>query len=307
MVQVNLKRVLKKSGATIEALLSTLSTPVQIQDASGTLLKGQSHTVQSEKYPVLVGEKTIGWIMGGQDCAIVAKVLTNLCDRELELKTLADEVLDQYREINLLYNLSEKLTTSLDIPMVCQIVLTEVRKLIPATDAFVLLIDAVNKSATSTFSLDNTNHAEIEPFTTTVLATAKGEIINQVATDARYDSSSPVSQPIKSLITVPLKTEQGVIGAMSVIHHEEIEYTAQHFKLLSTVASQASPAIANAQFHQKQVQEAKAREEKLKQQLQELRLEVDAAKRSRQVAEITETEYFQQLQKRAGQLRRNRQ
>jgi transcriptional regulator with GAF, ATPase, and Fis domain len=306
MVQVNLKRVLKKSGATIEGLLSTLTVPVQIHDASGTILKGQPNSAQTEKYPILVDDKLVGWVMGSGDSTILATVLTTLCERELELKTLADEVLDQYREINLLYNLSEKLTASLDITIVCRTVLTEVRKLIPATDASILLTDSVTKAVDGAFSLNSVNHAAIAPFTTSVLATAKGEIINEVATDARYNPSSTDLQPIKALITVPLKTEQGVIGAMNVVHRQAIHYTAQHLKLMSTVASQAAQAIATAQFHQQQVQEAKAREEKLQQQLQELRLEVDAAKRSRQVVEITETEYFQQLQQRAGHLRRNR-
>ncbi len=306
-MQVNLKRVLKKSGDTIAVLLSTLSVPVQIHDAVGTLLAGQPNPAQTEKYPVSVGEKLIGWIIGSGDAEIFATVLAHLCERELELKTLADEVLDQYREINLFYNLSEKLTASLDITIVCQTVLTEVRKLIPTTDASILLTDSVTKAADSTFSLNNVNHTAIQHFTTSVLATAKGEIINEVTTDARYNLSSTDLQPINALITVPLKTEQGVIGVMNVIHCQSIHYTAQHLKLLSTVASQAAQAIANAQFHQQQVQEAKAREEKLQQQLQELRLEVSAAKRSRQVVEITETEYFQQLQQRAGQLRRNRQ
>ncbi|MBW4539475.1 MAG: GAF domain-containing protein [Myxacorys chilensis ATA2-1-KO14] len=306
MVQVNLKRVLKKSGATIGTLLNGLSAPVQIYDASGTLLAGQPNSAQTEKYPVLVGERQIGWTIGSGDSEIVATVLSALCDRELELKTLADEVLDQYREINLLYNLSEKLTASLDITIVCQTVLTEVHKLIPATDAAILLTDSATKDAGSIFSLNNVNHTAIKHFAATVLATAKGEIVNEVATDANNPSSSEL-QTIKAFITVPLKTEQGIIGVMNVIHCQTIHYTAQHFKLLSTVASQAAQAIANAQFYRQQVREAKAREEKLQQQLQELRLEVDVAKRSRQVAEITETEYFQQLQQRAGQLRRNRQ
>ncbi|MEH2242773.1 PDC sensor domain-containing protein [Nostoc sp.] len=44
-------------------------------------------------------------------------------------------------------------------------------------------------------------------------------------------------------------------------------------------------------------QEVKAREQKLKQQMMELHVEIDQAKRASQVAEITETDYFQQLHK----------
>ncbi|NEP00113.1 MAG: HAMP domain-containing protein [Symploca sp. SIO2E9] len=50
-------------------------------------------------------------------------------------------------------------------------------------------------------------------------------------------------------------------------------------------------------------QEVKVREQKLKQQVIALHIEVDEAKKAHQVAEITGTDYFQQLQQKAQQLR----
>ena len=46
-----------------------------------------------------------------------------------------------------------------------------------------------------------------------------------------------------------------------------------------------------------------AREQRLKQQVQQLRIELDEVRQARQVAEITETDYFQQLQAKAQDLR----
>lgn len=50
-------------------------------------------------------------------------------------------------------------------------------------------------------------------------------------------------------------------------------------------------------------EEVKAREQKLKQQVMELHIEIDEVKKICQVAEITETDYFQQLQKKAQKLK----
>jgi len=50
-------------------------------------------------------------------------------------------------------------------------------------------------------------------------------------------------------------------------------------------------------------QQVKAREQRLKDQVEALRIEVDAAKTKRQVEEITDTEYFRQLQVRVKELR----
>jgi hypothetical protein len=50
-------------------------------------------------------------------------------------------------------------------------------------------------------------------------------------------------------------------------------------------------------------QEVVAREARLRQQVQELRIEIDEARQSAKVAEITGTDYFQDLRSRAADLR----
>jgi predicted nucleic acid-binding Zn-ribbon protein len=50
-------------------------------------------------------------------------------------------------------------------------------------------------------------------------------------------------------------------------------------------------------------EEVKAREQRLKQQVVALRIEIDETKRVSQVAEITENEHFKQLQKKIQKLK----
>jgi len=54
------------------------------------------------------------------------------------------------------------------------------------------------------------------------------------------------------------------------------------------------------------VAKVEAREFKLRQQVEELKIEIDLARKERQVAEITETDYFRRLSETAQQLRRKR-
>src|SRR5665811_283555 len=58
-----------------------------------------------------------------------------------------------------------------------------------------------------------------------------------------------------------------------------------------------------ARVFQSMAQEVQAREQRLKAQVQELRIEIDRTQEARQVAEITETDYFQDLQTKARALR----
>jgi CheY-like chemotaxis protein len=54
---------------------------------------------------------------------------------------------------------------------------------------------------------------------------------------------------------------------------------------------------------QRMAREVYAREQSLKQQVQELRIQVDEVKKAREVAEITESDYFRQLKERVKHLR----
>ena len=54
------------------------------------------------------------------------------------------------------------------------------------------------------------------------------------------------------------------------------------------------------------VEEVKEREENLKQQVQQLIIEIDEVKRQQAVAELTETDFFENLQVAAQEMRQKR-
>ncbi|MEZ4862414.1 MAG: cyclic nucleotide-binding domain-containing protein [Caldilineaceae bacterium] len=58
-----------------------------------------------------------------------------------------------------------------------------------------------------------------------------------------------------------------------------------------------------ARVFQRMMRQVYAREQRLQQQVQELRIEVDKARQAQQVHKITGTDYFQQLRNKAGDLR----
>jgi DNA-binding response OmpR family regulator len=80
---------------------------------------------------------------------------------------------------------------------------------------------------------------------------------------------------------------------------------AQQFavEMLADVVKRPDELGQLARVFQRMAREIAAREEQLKQQIQVLRIEIDQAKKTRQVSEITDTEYFQDLQKKAKALR----
>jgi two-component system, cell cycle response regulator len=96
-----------------------------------------------------------------------------------------------------------------------------------------------------------------------------------------------------------LRSVARVTSAAAAIEAGEFEPGA-----LTEVAARPDALGRLARVFQDMAREIYAREQRLKQQVQQLRIEVDEAKRARQVAEITDTDYFQQLQQKARDLRR---
>jgi CheY-like chemotaxis protein len=72
---------------------------------------------------------------------------------------------------------------------------------------------------------------------------------------------------------------------------------------LDEVAARPDALGQLGRVFQGMAREVYAREQSLKQQVQELRIQIDEAKKAREVAEITESDYFRQLKERAQHLR----
>jgi two-component system, cell cycle response regulator len=72
---------------------------------------------------------------------------------------------------------------------------------------------------------------------------------------------------------------------------------------LDAVAARADALGRLARVFRRMAREVIAREQALKQQVHQLRIEIDAGLAAARVAEITETEYFRDLQRRADELR----
>ena len=74
---------------------------------------------------------------------------------------------------------------------------------------------------------------------------------------------------------------------------------------LNDVAARTDALGQLARVFQRMVRQVYTREQTLKRQVEELKIEIDKSRQTRQVNEITNTDYFQQLQRRAKELRQH--
>ena len=104
----------------------------------------------------------------------------------------------------------------------------------------------------------------------------------------------------KSFLTVPLKgTDEAVIGVLQLINAKDPE-TGEIVPFESDNVLDSLVLLASAAL------DGYIREEKLRAEIEKLRIEIDESRRASQVTEITDTEYFKELQDRAKRFRAER-
>jgi CRP-like cAMP-binding protein len=75
---------------------------------------------------------------------------------------------------------------------------------------------------------------------------------------------------------------------------------------LDEVAARNDELGQLARVFQRAIREVYHREQQLKQEVAELRIEIDSVRQAKQVAEVTETDYFRELRRRARDLRQDK-
>jgi phosphoserine phosphatase RsbU/P len=259
MPPIRLSRLLRKeTGALIQNLAAALaadwaaSPALGIQDAEGAWLLGQEPADPAlARRPILLEGDALGWVVGPERAAaVLADLLTHLAEREFEKRTLSQETLERYKEINLLYSIAGKMAACLDAQSIAELVINEACKLIVATSASIMLLNqernrlemlaASGTAAATSFTLDPG-----QGIAGNVLVTGKGVIINDVTVSPEF-VEGPV--PIMSIMSIPLKVEDNIIGVMNISHETPVTYTAGDLKLATALATQAAVSIENARL-----------------------------------------------------------
>ena len=101
--------------------------------------------------------------------------------------------------------------------------------------------------------------------------------------------SRAITRPILKITDAAQAMEKGELGEENIASLSQSRGEDEVASLSRVFASMAAQVIA--------------RERRLRQQVMELRIEIDEVRKASQVAEITETEYFQRLQEHAVQMR----
>ncbi|MGF1521988.1 MAG: GAF domain-containing protein [Leptolyngbyaceae cyanobacterium] len=260
MVGVNLKKiVLKKELSLIQNFINVVDPNISIQSAEGHVILKSEARIDTYRYPIELDGQILGWVNGNQQAGAIANLISRLAHRELEKLTLAQELLSKYKEISLLFNLSEKIIDSPDVKEVASLVLEEAQQLLKSNNGSLLLVrgKANFLESIARFGPNPLFTQDIplgDGIIGAIVKTGRGEIVNSIGSDPRRQYIQ--GSRIESVICVPLRSKEATIGAVVLSRSQHRPYTTEDLKLLTTLACQAAGVI-NALLHERQLKESR--------------------------------------------------
>jgi hypothetical protein len=274
--KIRLRKLVRRDDvATVLAAVSRGEDAVV--DAKGRLVTGPA--ADGTPVAVTAPDGTPVGTVTGPRATETAGVLTALVAMEDERRELAEEVLDMYREVNLLYALGEVLATAEDRADLAARALREATRHVAVDQAYVVL------------TLD-------EPEVVASLEPGASARIPADLTRPRIETDDR-----GALLVAPLAFRGDERGAV-VLHRREGAFVAGDLKLIGAVATQCAGVLERVLDEERRAQAAAEREEALRRQLDQLRIELDQERQAEQVGKVTETDYFGGLRAQASDLRR---
>ena len=269
MAKLNLKNILgkkKELSLLMTSFLEDLSVSASIKDEEGNLLFGVMPEDPAASFPILLNGEIVGRVEGDQKAHIIATLLNFLVQKEAEKKKLGSEVLNLYQEINMIFNFSEKLAQTIDAASICRATLEQASHIIASDHGVILLWDEKEGKMDVCFSYGKLFFPEDRinenlPVLQHAILNGQCAIVSEVSELIERNIILP---EVRSVIYSALKVNHRVMGAVILGSNDEIQYTAADLKLLTTLSLQASAAVESALLYEKNIHEAREREEAMR-------------------------------------------
>ena len=204
--------------------------------------------------PLQVQGAVVGYLQaGGQGAAAANKALLQvihtglslLLSRIMESRGLAQEALERYREINLLYKIGETIGTSLDPEIIPELILQEAIQVVKSAVGCVLLAEEAEELQLASSYGASASLQILVKAGETLYATSEGKTA-KILTAGQF--SAP-GQKLAAILSVPLQTSENILGLVLLGRvREHSVFTAGELKLLTALASQVAVMMENARL-----------------------------------------------------------
>ncbi|MBN1798756.1 MAG: HD domain-containing protein [Spirochaetales bacterium] len=229
----------------IEKIIADLNISIGVYDQDGRLMWGEDlKDTYPSPAPIKDDDKTVGLVYSNKHVEAVATLLSYLLRSEIEKKYLAQDLLEKYKEINLLYKIAENINAAVDVKETAHFIIGEAINFIKTTHASLMLLDEESHelSVVASYGLKpdiSDQSLNINKIIQTVLQKGSPQVVNDVVhNEHRF-----------SFMCAPLKTRDKTVGVINISHENKVHYTAEDLKFFTTLASQGAMVIENARLY----------------------------------------------------------
>lgn len=271
MARISLAKLLgqkNEAGQVLSGLAGSFAPGLTVLDEQGLVLFGPGSGSDVQQFPVELDGQVLGSVAGSPAAQAVANLLVYLARQENEKKSLVNELVDRYREISMLYHLTEKMAASPEPEAIAQIALGDAQRLIKADAGVILLVREPGEDLQiiASFGVPYPFRGDA-CIVLRILQTGKAELANGISAE---DCLPGMDGQRISVIGAPVKTEQRLLGVILLVGDANREFTAGDLKILSTIGLQVAPALEITRLYQVAIEKARfERELQMARQVQE--------------------------------------
>ena len=247
---------------SLEGLLASLDAAApgaeaRIVDAGGRVVgRAEAHHAPDHairEYPIVVGSEVLGTLVvaasaAGPAAELTARAVALAAEQALNVRFLAAETLERYRELNVLYEVGERIAGSLDPDEIAGLALAECRR-VAAAGSGVVLIDQPDGGV----RIVSADEASAD-----ALVAAAAPIVARIRATGSADieaGGALAGAGLGSILAVPLRTDRATSGILLLGRGaSRPPFTAGDEKVVSAVAAQLSIALQNAALHERELE-----------------------------------------------------
>jgi transcriptional regulator with GAF, ATPase, and Fis domain len=231
----------------VSALLAGTDAAVTIRDAEGEVVLERAGVGAGEaRHDVTVDGDVLGWVEGGRAARGIAAVLSYAAARERDKRSLANEALERYRELSLIYDLAATIGGHTDLRSIVETAVAELSRLPNDARGFLLLLHPDGRMVAPPGAGETGGPIEEARsgagIIGAVVAAGSAELVENPATDPR---ATPVEQGVQTVVAAPLRADDRTIGVVGATGTGGV-FRAADLKVVTAIAALAGPAIGRA-------------------------------------------------------------
>lgn len=251
MPALNIKKIVnrKKIASVINDILRLANTSIAIKDNEGNVIFGEKPADPLCKHtPIHISGEVVCWVAGKKESENIFALISHIITGEIERYRLADETLEKYKELNMFYDLSEKIVSTTDFKELSTFILDEARNMIKCTDGCIFI---VNKENTGIVLVNFFGETGFQLTAADFCGSSenrkhffsKSEIVNDMKADVRFQKFFTSTS---AMIFSPLKFRGEPVGLICLATKETgASYFAKDLKLIQALALQATAIFNN--------------------------------------------------------------